>query len=629
MVELVAESHKVSGTELSGLVLNERGWERFHTTGLARVNVTVAATDAFSERNAGMPREEALRQTTAILQEAGTTRSTATISVAFGDPFDGAVDEGAVVEVAERLAAAGAGELVLADTIGVATPRAVRRLTGARRRARTADGRSLPQHAQHRLRQRARRARRRRHRPRRLGRGSRRLSLRPARNREHRHRGPRLPARGRGRRDRHRPPCARRCLALDRRTAQTRLARTARPRWNTCAALRVSQRRPRRTRGGPMYDAAAPDPRRWKALFLLCAAFFMVVLDVAIVNVALPSIATDLKFTQDNLQWVITAYSLTFGGFLLLGGRAADLLGRRIVFMVGVTIFTLASLSCGLAQSEAWLIIARAVQGFGAALLTPAALSIITTTFTERAERNKALGVWGAVGGGGAAAGVLMGGILTKSWAGSGSSSSTCRWAPPRCCSPGGSSTRAAWSRGAVVRRAGRGAGDERAGAVRLRDLAGAGRRLGHRPDDRPDHRVARPARRVHRVGGAREGAADAARVPPRPPRPRRRTGPASCSRPACTRTSSCSRCTCSRCCTTPRCRLGSRSSPPRGRPWLWRALAGARDADRREARARDRPGPALLASLWYTRCRSTASTRRPAPSVHRLRRGIALSFVP
>ena len=162
-----------------------------------------------------------------------------------------------------------------------------------------------------------------------------------------------------------------------------------------------------------MYDAA-PDPRRWKALVLLCAAFFMVVLDVAIVNVALPSIATDLKFSQGNLQWVITAYSLTFGGFLLLGGRAADLLGRRIVFMVGVTIFTLASLSCGLAQSEAWLIIARAVQGFGAALLTPAALSIITTTFTERAERNKALGVWGAVGGGGAAAGVLLGGILTK-----------------------------------------------------------------------------------------------------------------------------------------------------------------------------------------------------------------------
>ncbi len=163
-----------------------------------------------------------------------------------------------------------------------------------------------------------------------------------------------------------------------------------------------------------MNAAAVPDPRRWKALVLLCAAFFMVVLDVAIVNVALPSIGTDLNFSRDNLQWVITAYSLTFGGFLLLGGRAADLLGRRVVFMTGVAIFTTASLLCGLAQSEAWLIIARAVQGFGAALLTPAALSIITTTFTERTERNKALGVWGAVGGGGAAAGVLMGGILTK-----------------------------------------------------------------------------------------------------------------------------------------------------------------------------------------------------------------------
>ncbi|MFN2470385.1 MAG: DHA2 family efflux MFS transporter permease subunit [Gaiellaceae bacterium] len=161
-------------------------------------------------------------------------------------------------------------------------------------------------------------------------------------------------------------------------------------------------------------SVAAPDPRRWKALALLCAAFFMVVLDVAIVNVALPSIGEDLEFSADNLQWVITAYSLTFGGLLLLGGRAADLLGRRSVFMLGLAIFTLASLACGLAQSEPLLIAARAVQGFGAAVLSPAALSIITTTFTQGAERNKALGVWGAVGGSGAAAGVLMGGVLTK-----------------------------------------------------------------------------------------------------------------------------------------------------------------------------------------------------------------------
>ncbi len=161
-------------------------------------------------------------------------------------------------------------------------------------------------------------------------------------------------------------------------------------------------------------NAAAPDPRRWIALALVCTAFFMVVLDIAIVNVALPSIGRELEFQEDNLQWVITAYTLTFGGFLLLGGRAADLLGRRRMFMIGVGFFSLASLACGLANSEETLIAARAVQGLGAAIVSPAVLSIITTTFTEGAERNKALGVWGGVGGSGAAAGVLFGGILTK-----------------------------------------------------------------------------------------------------------------------------------------------------------------------------------------------------------------------
>ena len=161
-------------------------------------------------------------------------------------------------------------------------------------------------------------------------------------------------------------------------------------------------------------NAVAPDPRRWKALILICAAIFVVVLDIAIVNVALPSIGRDLNFADKNLQWVITAYSLTYGGFLLLGGRAADLIGRRIIFMGGLALFTVASLTCGLASSEAMLIIARAVQGLGAAIVTPAALSIISTTFTEGKERNKALGAWGAVGGSGAAAGVLMGGVLTK-----------------------------------------------------------------------------------------------------------------------------------------------------------------------------------------------------------------------
>jgi len=161
-------------------------------------------------------------------------------------------------------------------------------------------------------------------------------------------------------------------------------------------------------------NAAAPDPRRWKALILVCAAIFVVVLDIAIVNVALPSIGSDLNFQPENLQWVITAYSLTYGGFLLLGGRAADLLGRRLVFMGGLTLFTVASLVCGLSTSDEMLIIARGVQGLGAAIVSPAALSIISTTFTEGSERNKALGAWGAVAGSGAAAGVLFGGILTK-----------------------------------------------------------------------------------------------------------------------------------------------------------------------------------------------------------------------
>jgi EmrB/QacA subfamily drug resistance transporter len=161
-------------------------------------------------------------------------------------------------------------------------------------------------------------------------------------------------------------------------------------------------------------ERTGPDPRRWWALALLCSAYFMVILDVSIVNVALPSIQADLHFAPDDLQWVLSAYALTFGGFLLLGGRAADLLGRRRVFMAGVALFTVASLACGLSTSEGMLIAARAVQGLGAAVLAPAALSIITTTFEEGAERNKALGIWGAMGGSGAAVGVLLGGVLTK-----------------------------------------------------------------------------------------------------------------------------------------------------------------------------------------------------------------------
>src|SRR5438093_9628647 len=160
------------------------------------------------------------------------------------------------------------------------------------------------------------------------------------------------------------------------------------------------------------------DRKRWIALAVIVAAQFMVVLDVAIVNVALPSIKTDLHFTQESLQWVLTAYSIMFGGVLLLGGRMADLIGRRRMFMAGLALFTVSSLLDGLAWSEGSLIAFRALQGLGAALLSPAALSILTTTFKEGRERNIALGVWGAASGSGGAAGVLLGGVLTSalSW---------------------------------------------------------------------------------------------------------------------------------------------------------------------------------------------------------------------
>ena len=158
--------------------------------------------------------------------------------------------------------------------------------------------------------------------------------------------------------------------------------------------------------------------RKWFALALLLGVQFMVVLDIAIVNVALPSIQTDLGFSQANLQWVVSAYALLFGGFLLLGGRIADLIGRRRVFVVGLVVFTGASLLSGLSWSEGSLIGARGLQGLGAALITPAALSILMTTFAEGKERNAALGAWGGVGAFGAVAGVLLGGVLTSalSW---------------------------------------------------------------------------------------------------------------------------------------------------------------------------------------------------------------------
>jgi EmrB/QacA subfamily drug resistance transporter len=153
--------------------------------------------------------------------------------------------------------------------------------------------------------------------------------------------------------------------------------------------------------------------KRWLALILLAAAQFVVVLDASIVNVALPTIGKALDFSDENLPWIVNAYVLTFGGFLLLGGRTADLLGRRRVFMAGLMLVAVASLAAGFATSEAQLIAARAAQGLGAAIISPAALSIVTTIFSDGAERNKALGVWGAVAGAGGAAGVLLGGILT------------------------------------------------------------------------------------------------------------------------------------------------------------------------------------------------------------------------
>jgi EmrB/QacA subfamily drug resistance transporter len=160
--------------------------------------------------------------------------------------------------------------------------------------------------------------------------------------------------------------------------------------------------------------STSPNINRWRAFALLAVAYFMTIIDLTIVNVSLPTIGRDLHFTQASLQWVVTAYALTFGGFLLLGGRAADLLGRRRILMVGLGLFTAASLACALATSEAVLIATRAVQGLGAAIMLPAALSIVMNMFEEGAARNKALGIWGGLGAGGATVGLIAGGLLTR-----------------------------------------------------------------------------------------------------------------------------------------------------------------------------------------------------------------------
>ena len=167
-------------------------------------------------------------------------------------------------------------------------------------------------------------------------------------------------------------------------------------------------------RGAAEGGGAAALAHRWRAFALLAVAYFMTIVDLTIVNVALPTIGHKLHFSQSNLQWVVTAYGLTFGGFLLLGGRAADMLGRRRLFMVGMSIFTAASFADALSRTDSLLIVMRGIQGLGAALVLPAALSIVMNMFREGAERNKALGIWGALGATGATVGLLSGGLLTR-----------------------------------------------------------------------------------------------------------------------------------------------------------------------------------------------------------------------
>ena len=163
-----------------------------------------------------------------------------------------------------------------------------------------------------------------------------------------------------------------------------------------------------------MTTPSIPQVHRWRAFAVLAVAFFMTIVDLTIVNVALPTIGRKLHFSESDLQWVVTAYAITFGGFLLLGGRAADLLGRRRILMLGLAVFSAASLAAGLASSSGFLIAMRGLQGFGAAVVLPAALSIVMNMFSEGAERNKALGVWGGIGAAGATVGLIAGGLLTR-----------------------------------------------------------------------------------------------------------------------------------------------------------------------------------------------------------------------
>jgi EmrB/QacA subfamily drug resistance transporter len=163
-----------------------------------------------------------------------------------------------------------------------------------------------------------------------------------------------------------------------------------------------------------MITESGPQVQRWRAFAVLAVSYFMTIVDLTIVNVSLPTIGRALHFSESNLQWVVAAYGITFGGFLLLGGRAADLLGRRRIFMLGLAVFTAASLGCGLARNDGQLIALRGLQGFGAAVVLPAALSIVMNMFAEGAERNKALGLWGAIAASGATFGLITGGLVTR-----------------------------------------------------------------------------------------------------------------------------------------------------------------------------------------------------------------------
>ena len=268
--------------------------------------------------------------------------------------------------------------------------------------------------------------------------------------------------------------------------------------------------------------SARQDSRRWGALAIVIAAQFMVILDVAIVNVALPSIKDDLGFSEASLQWVITAYAIVFGGALLLGGRLADLFGRRRVFLVGMGLFTVSSLLSGLAWSEGALIVFRGLQGLGGALLAPAALSILMTTFSEGRERNLALGIWGAASGSGAAAGVLLGGVLTSylhwSWIFFINIPVGLAVTALTPVAPGGEPRRGSATATSIV--AGSGDRDRRRDAPRVRDDAGGPGRLVDAVDPRAPVRVGRPARRVPRRSSCRT------RVPLLPLRIFRGSGP-------------------------------------------------------------------------------------------------------